>query len=71
MRMNNNDEPILRASPSDNVFYAANLTKREYFAGIALLGLLACSDPEAEFNPQKFCKTSIRFADELLKQLES
>jgi hypothetical protein len=48
------------------------LTKREYFAGLAMQGLMA--NPREEVmtqKPDEIAKWSISFADELLKQLES
>ena len=50
------------------------LTKREYFAGLAMQGLLASRDWQIEpINDDKAIVTSViavEFADELLKQLE-
>jgi hypothetical protein len=45
------------------------LTKREYFAGLAMQGLLAHSDLGIE-EPEKIAEWSIKQSDELLKQLE-
>jgi len=45
------------------------LTKREYFAGLAMQGILATG--KMNLNEQKECiNFSIKMADELLKQLE-
>ena len=50
------------------------LTKREYFAGLAMQGLLASRDWQIEpINDDTAIVTSViavEFADELLKQLE-
>lgn len=51
------------------------LTKREYFAGIAMNGWLAChfssdSDGYTLSDKEKIAEWSIGMADELLKQLE-
>lgn len=47
------------------------LTKREYFAAMALQGLMANSSPYIViYNEEKFTEWCIRYADELLKQLE-
>ena len=56
--------------------YKANgLTKREYFAGLAMQGLLALPDKGtfASFDEaiEWMCEVSVKFADELLKQLEN
>lgn len=59
------------------------LTKREYFAGLAMQGMLSHKPPaydgsyygvgarNTEKYREDFCKTAISIADELLKQLEN
>ena len=71
--MNNADKPInpvLTQNPS-----LIGLTKREYFAGLAMQGLLALPDKGtfASFDGavERICEVSVKFADELLKQLEN
>jgi len=44
------------------------LTKREYFAGLAMQGLL--SNPNKTSNPIQISEDAVMYADELLKQLE-
>jgi hypothetical protein len=44
------------------------LTKREYFAGLAMQGLCAC--PDLAVSRIELAIESIKQADELLKQLE-
>jgi len=44
------------------------LTKREYFAGLAMQGLLA--NPNKTSNPIQISLDAVMYADELLKQLE-
>ncbi len=53
------------------------LTKREYFAGLAMQGLLSNSEWMKNYQGEKYimpddvvAQVSIQFADELLKQLE-
>ena len=51
------------------------LTKREHYAGLAMQGLLALPD-KGTYNSfdeaiERICEVSIKFADELLKQLEN
>jgi hypothetical protein len=47
------------------------LTKREYFAGLAMQGLLANANEHITYLPDdEIIKSSIQYADELLKQLE-
>lgn len=52
----------------------SGLTKREYFAGLAMQGLIASKDWQIEpINDNTAIVTSViavEFADELLKQLE-
>ena len=50
------------------------LTKREFFSVLAMQGLLALPD-KGTYNSfdeaiERICELSIKFADELLKQLE-
>ena len=51
------------------------LTKREYFAGLAMQGFLANNQSTESFNfqgePKYIIEYAIQCADELLKQLES
>ena len=44
------------------------LTKREWFAGMALQGLLAC--PDCEMTREEMVTYSIQSVDELIKQLK-
>ena len=50
------------------------LTKREHYAGLAMQGLLALPDKgtysSLDEGIERICEFSIKFADELLKQLE-
>lgn len=45
------------------------LTKREYFAGLAMQGFCAC--PNLEISREGLAIESVRQADELLKQLQN
>ena len=51
------------------------LTKREYFAGLAMQGMISNMKPSSmngiEEIPSNIAKWSLHFADELLKQLEN
>ena len=53
----------------------SGLTKREHYAGLAMQGLLALPDKGtfASFDEaiEWMCEVSVKFADELLKQLEN
>lgn len=47
------------------------LTKREYFAGLAMQALLSNPDPGiVNFNEKEIAEIAIEYTDELLKQLE-
>ena len=52
----------------------SGLTKREHYAGLAMNGLLALPDKGTygSFDEaiERICEVSVKFADELLKQLE-
>ena len=78
--MENADKPIspvLTQSPSLQNDTSLGLTKREYFAGLALQGLLAncnggmTSGGSYTFSPNGISELAILHADELLKQLEN
>lgn len=56
---------VLRAD-SDSAEYG--LTKREYFAAMALQGML--SNPDIRGSNESLAKTSISVADVLIKELE-
>lgn len=49
--------------------HQAGLTKREYFAGLAMQGLLA--NQRLSATEQEVASASVILADELLKQLEN
>ena len=75
--MKNADKPInpvLTQSPSLQNDTSLELTKREYFAGLAMQGLISSCDWNITiFNERLTEATSenaIKLADELLKQLE-
>lgn len=67
----------LNAFPDIYSNEGSGLTKREYFAAMAMQGLLSSMNPKAHgFEPNEFTVNycvglSIKAADELLKQLES
>ena len=76
--MKNADKPInpvLTQSPSLQNDTSLGLTKREYFAGLAMQGMI--SNPnivrpkESDKEFKDFSERAIKYADELLKQLEN
>jgi hypothetical protein len=68
--MENGKQPISPVEGDNDFLFG--LTKREYFAGLAMQGILSCSNKAfgGYGNNEKLCNASIRSADELLKQLE-
>ena len=71
--MKNADKPINPVLTQNPSFIG--LTKREHFSGLALQGLLALSGrwTYGSFDEaiERICEVSVKFADELLKQLEN
>lgn len=67
---------ITENAKSELICEEIGLTKREYFAGLAMQGLLSnsysngFSQPLSEYDSKSIAKFSIEYADELLKQLE-
>ena len=78
-KIKNAHTPVNSAINSENTFYEPGITKREYFAGLAMQGLCASVSSGQEsryivndgylFTPQ-IAKDAISMADELLIQLE-
>ena len=64
--MENKNKPAYPVS--DNNYSGVGLTKREYFAGLAMQGLLATSR-NLSIDSKWLSEASIKYADELLKQL--
>ena len=46
------------------------LTKREYFAGLAMQGLRACAHPQAPTTSDEIADLAVADADALLAELE-
>ena len=67
--MKNGEQPINPVHEDCKVYLGNGLTKREYFAGLAMQGLLANSYFSEE-DEEEIAALSIAQADELLKQLE-
>jgi len=71
--MENKKQPIHPIQTRDNS-QIIGLTKREYFAGLAMQGLLANSQTslyKIGYSPENVSRASIQMADELLKQLDN
>ena len=67
--------PVLIQSPSLQNETSLGLTKREYFAGLAMQGLISSFTEKASYGGwgtemKETIKCAIDYADELLKQLE-
>lgn len=57
--------------PDNEEYYPQDgLSKREYFAGLAMQGMLANKDA-CDFDAFMTASISIEYADELLKQLQN
>lgn len=73
--MKNKDQPVnpvtIQKEKGDDTVIVTypGLTKREYFAAMAMQGLLA-NKFTSVWEIEKVCLHSIMYADELLKQLE-
>ena len=69
-----NDTEFLEYNLPNKERQYSGLTKREHYAGLAMQGLLALPDKGtyASFDEaiERICEVSVKFADELLKQLE-
>lgn len=57
------------AISGENGYQQEGLTKREYFAGLALQGMLAQKDINDRYKPN-IIENAVEFADLLLEQLE-
>ena len=81
--MKNADKPINPIVQEENIGQGGKilmcteygLTKREHYAGLAMQGLLALPDKgtygSLDEAIERICEVSVKFADELLKQLEN
>lgn len=72
--MKNADRPAFTESveidPNDIRERFTGLTKREYFAALAMQGLLANKRYGRHYTTQEVVESSVIISDELLKQLE-
>lgn len=74
--MKNADEqafPILAVNPEDthDRIFSSGLSKREYFAAMAMQGICAAPINSAHVGAKMIAKASVEIADELLRQLET
>ncbi len=68
--MENKELPAFANPGSDQGPGSSGLTKREYFAAMAMQGLCANSIPGSQHMTKNLVQEAIEYADELLKQLE-
>ncbi|AZA49781.1 hypothetical protein EG346_17045 [Chryseobacterium carnipullorum] len=54
-----------------SLYQMSGLSKREYFAGLAMQGLCANSIPGSHHNTKNLIEEAVQYADELLKQLDN
>jgi len=64
-----NSEQAIHPIQRDTMPSLSGLTKREYFAGLAMQGMLANKDANT-FDAFTTAEISIKYAEELLNQLE-
>jgi hypothetical protein len=79
--MNNGDQPAFARSYAERTsethpdalssWSQVGLTKREMIAAMAMQGILAAPKDKFTFHQDHIVSMSVRYADELLKQLES
>ena len=67
--MENGKQGAFACVDSQKQYLQEGLTKREYFAGLAMQALLTSGRRNAEYHANT-AKSAINMADELLKQLE-
>jgi hypothetical protein len=67
--MNNGNNPISPIVSAEGWLCCTGLTKREYFAAMAMQGYLA-SFGDAIPNSKHIAEKSVEYADAVLKQLE-
>lgn len=65
-QMENGKQPILDNQFEDN----KGLTKREYFAGLATQGWIACQHDGFTGNEDAVASRAVKYADALLAELE-
>ena len=65
---NKNADASAFSCASAGAVFREGLTKREYFAGLAMQGMLANKDA-SDFTSFTTAEVAIRYADELLNQL--
>lgn len=68
--MDNKDKQAFAAIATDGneIYRQSGLTKREYFAAMAMQGF--CSIPNTGLTAEGFAKKAIQIADALLAELE-
>lgn len=76
MSINNGDNPAFPMSEeetdriSEGVYIFSGLTKREYFAGLAMQGMLSDISRTGGWDYDDFAKDSVEAADALLAALD-
>jgi hypothetical protein len=74
--MDNGDTPAYPISEEmtdridSGITIYTGLTKREYFAGLAMQGWIACQSIDFRGDKEDAIRRAIEYADELLKQLD-
>ena len=66
--MSNKDDALYPSNYNDNFAPEYGLTKREYFAAMAMQGLLTCT-MDTDCSIEELCQDAISAADSLLEGL--
>lgn len=68
--MKNGEQPAFACVDSQHQYLQEGLTKREYFAAMAMQGILAGRKENLKHTNEFFAKVSIDIADALLTELD-
>jgi hypothetical protein len=68
--MENGKQGAFACVDSQKQYLQEGLTKREYFTGLAMQGILASGRRYTDRQIDVIAKDSVKLADELLKQLD-
>ena len=68
--MKNGDQPAFPLLDPNGNFWTAGLSKREYFAVMAMQGWIACQEPGFTGDEDNIAEKAVKHADALLKALE-
>lgn len=67
--MSNPKDTAFPSAFGDGISATKGLTKREYFAALALQGLLSSAPVEANLNVKGYAEASVKLSDALIEEL--